>query len=396
MKKIFSVLLLSAAMIMISGCSQDQDEPTNNTPGWSLTGNSIFYKGCVDTAYYMSIAGFKTLTIELSDKDGNMVNVSLASPNGNFTTGTYNINNGAGIAVQLANGETYGSSPSYPYSIEVTSIDNDHINASFSGELENSFSGANFQIANGKLVAKFGQHNDCTPNTNAAFTINAASGTCSGQVEGIYYKDSSLNASHKLVLNVNVTTPGKWSIVTNTINGIKFSGSGGFSDAGPATIILEGSGKPTATGLVTVPVTAGNSNCSFKLNVVGNCNPSMNSINFASPSLSDYSFNFMQEDASGAYQIFYEDANNNLLFAAEFTGTTNPQPGIYTVTNTGAVGPDRIVMYSDNNNDGWFADSGFVTVTKENGKIVLKFCDIPFKSFSNGQVVLAEGKVKQP
>jgi len=77
-----------------------------------------------------------------------------------------------------------------------------------------------------------------------------------------------LTASNKVILQVNVTGIGSYSITTTAVNGITFTGSGSFTATGAQTVVLTGSGSPTATGLVTIPVIAGSSNCSFTLTVV--------------------------------------------------------------------------------------------------------------------------------
>jgi hypothetical protein len=77
-----------------------------------------------------------------------------------------------------------------------------------------------------------------------------------------------LTNSNKVILQVNVTTIGSYSITTTAVSGITFTGSGNFTATGAQTVVLTGSGTPSAAGAVTIPVTAGSSNCSFTVTVV--------------------------------------------------------------------------------------------------------------------------------
>ncbi|QBQ42055.1 hypothetical protein E2P86_13215 [Sphingobacterium psychroaquaticum] len=78
-------------------------------------------------------------------------------------------------------------------------------------------------------------------NVNYIIDCNTAGGV---DVQGSYMLGVPMNANNKIVLRVNVTSTGYWSIRTNTVNGYSFSGSGTFTDAGVQTIELLGTGTP--------------------------------------------------------------------------------------------------------------------------------------------------------
>ena len=94
---------------------------------------------------------------------------------------------------------------------------------------------------------------------SSVFTINCVSAV----INGTYISGIALTAANTVVLTVNITTPGTWSISTNPVNGIIFSGTGTFSVTGSNTITLTGSGTPAASGTFNIPVTYGASSCSF-------------------------------------------------------------------------------------------------------------------------------------
>jgi endonuclease G len=73
----------------------------------------------------------------------------------------------------------------------------------------------------------------------------------------------SLTANEFVIVQVNITTPGKYSITTPVVYGMSFSDSGTFTSTGVQNVILKGSGTPTAGGILSFPITAGTSNCSF-------------------------------------------------------------------------------------------------------------------------------------
>ena len=105
--------------------------------------------------------------------------------------------------------------------------------------------------------------------TPANYTFQGAPGTCMDYtLRGNYLQAVELDSSNKLIINVNVITPGKYSITTNNINGYNFSGSGVFTTTGAQTVIIKGSGKPVNTGDDTFTVNANNNTCSFFVKVV--------------------------------------------------------------------------------------------------------------------------------
>ena len=73
-------------------------------------------------------------------------------------------------------------------------------------------------------------------------------GNCTGAVvSGRFVADSALTDLNTVTVNVDVTLPGAYWIITNTVNGITFSKIGTFTTTGPQTAVLTGTGTPTAT-----------------------------------------------------------------------------------------------------------------------------------------------------
>lgn len=101
--------------------------------------------------------------------------------------------------------------------------------------------------------------------TSAVFTVNCTSPV----INGIYKAGTVLTASNTVVLNVNVTTIGPWSVSTTpAVNGITFTGSGTFTATGAQTITLTGNGTPASAATSSFPVTVGTATCNFSITVV--------------------------------------------------------------------------------------------------------------------------------
>lgn len=104
---------------------------------------------------------------------------------------------------------------------------------------------------------------------NAVFTLAGSPGNCMNYVvAGNYVAGTPMAPTNTVVINVNVTTAGTYSITTAVSNGISFSGTGTLA-VGAQTITLTASGTPAAAGNTNVTVTAGTSTCNFSVTVTG-------------------------------------------------------------------------------------------------------------------------------
>jgi hypothetical protein len=96
----------------------------------------------------------------------------------------------------------------------------------------------------------------------AQFTLNGAPDSCIAPVvSGTYRVGTVINATNTVVIKVSVTTPGTYTVSSNAVNGILFSGSGTFIANGQQSITLTGSGLPLKSGTFTF--TPGTYGCKF-------------------------------------------------------------------------------------------------------------------------------------
>ncbi|MEO6582756.1 MAG: hypothetical protein ABIO05_00435, partial [Ferruginibacter sp.] len=123
----------------------------------------------------------------------------------------------------------------------------------------------NFAIAGNSSSCIFPVTINSAPSAGV-YTLGGAGSTCTGFVaSGVYASGTALSASNTVTLNVNVVTPGTYSISTTAANGVTFSGNGSFAAAGAQTITLTGSGTPTAAGAINHTVNGATGTCTFTI-----------------------------------------------------------------------------------------------------------------------------------
>jgi len=103
------------------------------------------------------------------------------------------------------------------------------------------------------------------PQDSALFTFAGACG--SAIVNGIYNIATPLDESDTVNILMNVTRPGPFTIQTLTVRSMLFYAAGNFSHTGNYMVTLKGSGIPTVTGNITVPITVAGTSCSFNITV---------------------------------------------------------------------------------------------------------------------------------
>jgi hypothetical protein len=84
-------------------------------------------------------------------------------------------------------------------------------------------------------------------------------------VNGFYIVTKPLDAANTVVIQADVSTPGSYTISTNTVNGISFSATGVFSNTGLRNVTLKGMGTPLSVGTVLLTPRYLASLCSFSV-----------------------------------------------------------------------------------------------------------------------------------
>ncbi|MGC8749970.1 hypothetical protein [Hydrotalea sp.] len=109
-------------------------------------------------------------------------------------------------------------------------------------------------------------------------TLQDSTGNCQNVfVNGTYVVDSVLTDSNYIVVTVNIISPGKYYIFTDTANGFWFADSSIVLSTGTQNIKLKGYGKPILPVDANFVITFGSSACQFTIPyntaVIGNYFP---------------------------------------------------------------------------------------------------------------------------
>ncbi len=100
-----------------------------------------------------------------------------------------------------------------------------------------------------------------TPQSIDPFSIVVNSSTPM-QIHGKYVFDLPCDTSHYMTVPVQVNQAGAWASQTDSLDGLKFSGSGVFSSTGRQIIKLYGSGSPASPERITFKLKVGSSEVS--------------------------------------------------------------------------------------------------------------------------------------
>ncbi|WP_264553964.1 hypothetical protein [Flavobacterium sp. N2038] len=91
------------------------------------------------------------------------------------------------------------------------------------------------------------------------YTTNCAGITTSGS----YSPGIAMTATNTMTVPVNVTYVGAYTITTNTVNGISFSGTGTFATTGAQNVVMTATGTPTDGGTFSYAISANSTNGSI-------------------------------------------------------------------------------------------------------------------------------------
>lgn len=102
-------------------------------------------------------------------------------------------------------------------------------------------------------------------------SLGGSPGACTlATVAGNYNIGTALTASNTVTAQVTIGTPGSYTISTNTVNGMTFSGTGNFTTTGTQNVVLTGTGTPAGSGSQNFTVTYNGSSCTFSIPVSPN------------------------------------------------------------------------------------------------------------------------------
>lgn len=246
-KNLSLVLPLTIVLILFIGCQKELNFTyfNTNTPG-SNSGTAHFrFSGGTGSCSSATIGGSYNAGTALSNKNTVTLQVIVDSI-GDYTIATANIN---GIIFSATG--NFSSTGNQSIILKGTGTPSAH---------------GKFNFVPGAYGCIFPINFTSSGTTIAQFTLNGAPDSCTTPViNGNYVVGKVVGADNTIDIKATVTTPGDYSVTTNTVNGLLFSGAGTFSATGQQIITLKAVGTPAKSG--TFVFTPGTNGCKFSLAV---------------------------------------------------------------------------------------------------------------------------------
>ena len=107
------------------------------------------------------------------------------------------------------------------------------------------------------------------PLAHGTLKKDAAGGCLPSTINGIYTKDAALTANNFVDVQLQVTNPGTYEVVTDTVDGMWFKAVGTISSNGVQTVRLTGNGTPVDEGTQLLTVKFDGSTCTIEVFVTG-------------------------------------------------------------------------------------------------------------------------------
>ena len=348
--KLFRIILpLIIIPLLFNACHKEYSFEQGGLPpagNWEFLNGNTKYSGNIDSVYQASLGSIKELFIIGKTSNGSeFFQMHLFADS--FKIGTYS-------ASSFQSSFTYNKTTKTIYTasqligefiVNVTSIDDTHIEGTFSGTAKDS-SGQQVQLTSGKFKSSFATGKI---NPSSSGVLGDSSGNCKPIIiNGNYATGIPTSNINTIQAQVTVAIAGPYTISTNTVNGLSFSRSGTFATTGQQNILLNASGTPSAPGSYPFTLKYGNSQCAFTLNVLGDATGSLGSssgdctsFSFAGTYQQGVTFNAgntvsiqVNATTAGAYHITTNTINGVAFADSGIFSTTGLQTVILTGTGT--------------------------------------------------------------
>ena len=356
----FSSLALVLATIFFS-CQKEYSLENVITPAgtWQFNDAARLYAGNIDTAYIATTGTTKTLNLVGRSADGKENFLLHLYATDSFKVGDYKASLYENDFLYFTQAKTFYTADQFigEFIVTITAIGNNSVTGTFAGDVEDS-SGATKPLTLGKFTSRINLSTNGTGGGgggtgSASGTLGASAGVCTQTTfSGTYTQGVALTSANTATVQVNVITPGTYTISTNTVNGVTFSSTGSFTTTGLQSVILSGSGTPVSSGNQTFAVSFGTSTCNFVINFGTGAAPATGTLGGAPGACTSFtpagtytqgvaltSANTVQIQVNvttiGAYSITSTSVNG-VTFSKSGTFTTT---GVQNVTLTGSGTP---------------------------------------------------------
>ncbi len=270
MKKSVLIIMLFILVTGIISCSKDYSiegrSPDKAHGSWNFTSNSKLYNGNIDSSSFSVVSGTKVLYIQGPSILKDQVFHLTLYTNDVFKLGSYNASaSEVDFGLATINKSLFQSDLiSGEFTVNITNITSNTVTGTFSGTADDS-TGTAVQVVQGNFASTIDLTNNVSSGASVG-TLGTTSGACTpATVSGTYTQNVTMGSGNTVQIQVNITTPGTYSITTDNVNGVIFSSTGNFTSTGVQLVTLSGSGTPTGTGAKTYTITYGSSNCTFNI-----------------------------------------------------------------------------------------------------------------------------------
>ncbi|MDP4283867.1 MAG: hypothetical protein Q8891_05555 [Bacteroidota bacterium] len=275
--KFFKIILaLFVAAIFFNACQKDYSIENNglklHSGTWQFTENTHSFAGNMDSAFLVTNGATNELHLNGTSSDGSQ-NFNMVLYADTFKMGSYKAS-----LFQSSFNYTTTAKTIYQanqlvgeFIVNITSLASNLVSGTFSGTALDS-SGNLVNITLGKFQSTIGGQTTIPVSEGV---LGDSLGNCKPVVlNGTYTGGITTTSANTVQIQVTITTPGTYSISTNSVNGISFSGTGIFTNAGVQNVTLAASGTPTDAGNQVFTLSYGNSQCAFQINFTAGASPS--------------------------------------------------------------------------------------------------------------------------
>lgn len=229
-------VLLTAVLVFLTSCEKELSFEKENIARYTLEGGTSFCSGAVVSGIYKAgepVSGDSKVVLNVFVDSTGDYDISVFPVNGLSFSGSGTFTTTGAQTITLAASGTPTVSGIYHF----TPIPG----------------GCTFSVT---VEAGTG--------SSGVYSYVGGAGACTdAQISGTFTAGTATTSSNTVTLKVNVSIPGSYTIFTNTINGIKFSGTGIFTRTGEQVVTLTASGTPLAAG--NFSFTPGSNGCSFNI-----------------------------------------------------------------------------------------------------------------------------------
>lgn len=263
------MLILSMLAAVFTSCKKEYSIENVGSKGelpfgnWQFSEGGTDFAGTIDTTYIKDGGSIKEMHLVGKSNDGTQ-GFHLVIFANDFVPGSYK-------ASAYQSSFEYGSASPLLYSasqltgefiVNITSINEELITGTFSGAA----------LKNGQDTVQVitGLFKSVLKDDNSAPTSSGVLGDNNGNcqpvtINGVYKQGIIMNPGNTIVVEVTVAVAGTYHIYTDVVNGVSFSASGTFAQAGTQTVTLTGAGIPEQEGEKQFAVHFGNSQCAFNV-----------------------------------------------------------------------------------------------------------------------------------